>query len=310
MTGPAVGPTGVVPILVTPFATDGSVLLSELAAELDFLVSAGVQWVGIGYGSEVNKLDALEVAELVAATVELAAGRLKVLGNADVPSTRAGVAAVRRAVDAGADAVMVRPAGLVGVPQSAVVSAFVETANESGAALVIQDAPQNTGVEMSAATLVSIARAAPTVVALKIEPPAPAPKMTEIAALAGSAPVAMLGGLGGAGFLQELQRGAVGTMPGPAFPDVFAEIHRLYLAGDGAAATRLLWRIAPFTVLGSRDMESFLFIQKYLLRRRGVIGSTCLRAPHRAIDPWLEREINELIEGLGMAELLEPGRLR
>lgn len=307
MTGPDPGLRGVIPILVTPFAPDGSILASELAAELDFLVSVGVTWVGIGYGSEVNKLDALEVAELVATTARLSAGRLKVLGNADVPSTRAGVAAVRRAMEAGADAVMVRPAGLMGSPAIDIVTAFVETANETGAALVIQDAPQNTGVELSASTLVAIARRAPTVVALKIEPPAPAPKMTEIAALAGTDPVTVLGGLGGSGFIQELSRGSVGTMPGPAFPDVFAHVHRMFLSGDRAAATRLLWRVAPLTVLGSRDMESFLFIQKYLLVRRGVISSTVLRGPHRAVDPRLQGEIDELIVDLEILELLGQG---
>ncbi|SDO67480.1 4-hydroxy-tetrahydrodipicolinate synthase [Nakamurella panacisegetis] len=305
MSIPRVNLGGVIPILVTPFLADGSIDVTDLKAELDFLVSAGVDWVGIGYGSEVNKLDPLEVVDLVAATVQAAAGRVKVLGNAEVPSTRAGIAAVRRAVDAGADAVMVRPTGLMGSAVAEVVRAFVETANETGAALVIQDAPQNTGVELSASCLVEIARQAPTVAALKIEPPAPGPKMSEIRALAGTEPITMLGGLGGAGFVQELVRGSMGTMPGPAFPDVFAAVHRLFLAGDRGAATRLLWRIAPFTVLGSRDMESFLYIQKYLLRRRGVIGTTSLRGPHRPIDALLQGEIDDLIVDLETLELLD-----
>ena len=298
-------PAGVVPILVTPFRGDGAIDLSDLRAELDFLVSAGVSWVGIGYGSEVNKLDAVEVADLVSATVELSAGRIKVLGNAEMASTRAGIAAVNRAVDAGADAVMVRPAGLMGCPVNDVVDSFVDVAAETGAALVVQDAPQNTGVELTAAALVEIAQRAPTVVALKIEPPAPAPKMSAIRELAGPHPPVMLGGLGGAGFVQELSRGAVGTMPGPAFPDVFAAVHRLFRDGDRRAASTLLWRVAPFTVLGSRDMESFLFIQKYLLVRRGVITGTALRGPHRPIDALLRREIDELVEDLDILALLE-----
>ncbi|QNK83282.1 dihydrodipicolinate synthase family protein [Nakamurella sp. PAMC28650] len=295
---------GVVPILVTPFAPDGAIDVSDLRAELDFLVDAGVGWVGIGYGSEVNKLDAMEVAELVSTTVELAGGRLKVLGNADLPSTRGGIAAVRRAMDSGADAVMVRPSGLAGVPQSEIAAAFVTVARETGAPLVIQDAPQNTGVELSSATLVSIARRAPTVVALKIEPPAPAPKMTEIRELAGADGITLMGGLGGAGFVQELSRGSAGTMPGPAFPEIFRGVQEAFVAGRRAEATRLLWRVAPFTILGSRDMESFLFIQKYLLRRRGVLTSTTLRSPHRFIDSGLQQEIDDLLVDLDTFALL------
>ncbi|MET3805598.1 4-hydroxy-tetrahydrodipicolinate synthase [Nakamurella sp. UYEF19] len=295
---------GVVPILVTPFAPDGTIDTADLKAELDFLVDAGIHWVGIGYGSEVNKFDATEVAELVSTTVELAAGRLKVLGNADVPSTRGGIAAVRRAMDAGADAVMVRPSGLAGVPQSEIATAFVTVARETGAPLVIQDAPQNTGVELSSATLVSIARQAPTVVALKIEPPAPAPKMTEILELAGADRITVMGGLGGAGFVQELSRGSVGTMPGPAFPEIFRRVQEAFATGDRATATTLLWRVAPFTILGSRDMESFLFIQKYLLLRRGVLTSTSLRAPHRFIDSRLQQEIDDLLTDLDTFALL------
>ena len=87
---------GVIPIVVTPFATDGSVDLDQLDAEVEFLVSRGVKWVGFGFGSEVNRLSQADLTAAVSRVVAIAAGPSGVIGNAEMASVSRGLEEVRR----------------------------------------------------------------------------------------------------------------------------------------------------------------------------------------------------------------------
>lgn len=295
---------GTIPILVTPFDPGDGIDEAQLAAELQHLERVGVRWVGIGYGSEVHRLDEGEVADLVACAVDCTGGRLGVVGNAEVTGARAGVTAVRRMADAGAHAAMVRLSGLAGVAAAEIRALVAQVAADGGLPLVVQDAPQHTGLQLSPELLAELLTEVPGVAAVKVEPAAPAPKISAVVAALGGRPGTILGGLGGVDVVHELERGAAGTMPGPAFPEVFAQLQSLVEDGDGAAARRLLARVLPFIVLGNRSFESFLVIQKHLLRRRGVLGEPRLRPPHAPVDPGLVAEVDELATALGLDELL------
>ena len=65
-----------------------------------------------------------------------------------------------------------------------------------------------------------------------------------------------------------------------------------------------LSRVLPLMTLCNRDMETFLYVQKHVLVRRGVLRTTYLRRPHRVIDERLSAEVDELLDGLGILELL------
>jgi dihydrodipicolinate synthase/N-acetylneuraminate lyase len=73
---------------------------------------------------------------------------------------------------------------------------------------------------------------------IKMEEPPVGQKISRIRDLAGDDAMKIFGGLGGMFFLEELQRGAVGTMTGFAYPEVLVEIYNRFAAGDqkGAAA--------------------------------------------------------------------------
>jgi dihydrodipicolinate synthase/N-acetylneuraminate lyase len=295
--------SGVVPILVTPFTADGEVDGEQVDRQIDFLASTGIGWVGLGFGSEVPRLDAEELSALMTRVVQRSAGRLAVVGNAEMTGVRSGVSAVRRVAAAGADAAMLRPSGLAGLPQDTLFAAIAQVARESAFPVVVQDAPQNTFVELSAATLARLLREVPEVVAVKVEPPAPAPKISQVVRELDGAPGVLIGGLGGAEWLHELERGATATMPGPAMPEIFAGIARRHAAGDRAAAIALVSRVLPLVVLGNRGMDTFLTIQKHVLTRRGVLTGTTLREPHAHIEDRLLDEVDELLEALDLLAL-------
>jgi dihydrodipicolinate synthase/N-acetylneuraminate lyase len=94
-------------------------------------------------------------------------------------------------------------------------------------------------------------------------------------------------------------------MPGPAFPEVFREIQNRMTDGDEASARKLFNRILPLLVLSNRDMSTFLFMQKYLLKRRGVLSISNLRSPHSVLDPQLPLEIEEMLAAINYEVILQ-----
>jgi dihydrodipicolinate synthase/N-acetylneuraminate lyase len=296
---------GVIPILVTPFAEDDSVDMDQMDSQIEFLAGAGIAWAGFGFGSESPRLAVGELERTMARAVETAAGRIGIVGNAEMTSIAAGVEAVGRVRRAGAQLAMLRPSGLEGIGQDELFDTIAAVASDGGLPLVVQDAPQNTGVQMSPALLARLLREVPNVAAIKVEAPGPAPKMTLVAKALSGAPGTMIGGSGGLDYPHEIERGALGTMPGPAYPEVFLAVESLHGKGDRGAAWRVFSRALPLITLGNRSMETFLFVQKHVLVRRGVLSSTRLRRPHRPIDERLASEVDELLDQLQILELLD-----
>lgn len=298
----------VVPILVTPFAEDGSVDLAQLDAQIEFLVGAGVGWVGFGFGSESPRLAEAELEQAMASAVASAAGRLGIVGNAAMTSVAGGIEAVQRVRRAGAQLAMLRPSGLEGVGEDELFETVAAVAEGGGLPLVVQDAPQNTGVQMAPRFLARLLREVPRVAAVKVEPPGPAPKMSQIVQELSGSPGVIIGGAGGLDYLHELDRGAVGTMPGPAYPEIFRAVELLHAAGERPEAFRIFSRMLPLMTLCNRSMETFLYVQKHVLVRRGVLSTTHLRGPHRPLDGLLPAEVDELLDVMAMLELLDQCR--
>lgn len=300
--------TGVIPILVTPFTEDGQINLEDLDRQLEFLIAAGVRTAGFGFGSEVNRLAEAELSSLVERAVATAGGRLTIFGNAEMRSVNGGIEQVRRVRAAGAQLALVRPGGLDGVSQDALFDAVAAVAAYGGVPIIVQDAPQSTGVDLAAATLARLLTDAPGVVAIKVEPPNPARKIGLITERLYGAHGPIIGGAGGLDYHHELERGARGTMPGPAYPELFAAVERLNSKGDRGQALELMARATPLIMLGMRDFETFLFVQKHVLMRRNVLRATGLRRPHQALDPRLADEVDELLEELELLEMFDRCR--
>src|SRR4029450_9279641 len=108
-----------------------------------------------------------------------------------------------------------------------------------------------------------LAREIDLVVAVKIEALPPAPKVGAVAARIGDA-ASVLGGAGGIDFAHELARGAHGTSPGAA-------LHHPPRAGNPPAPRPLFNRYPPLLTLSARTTDTFLFTQKEILRRRGIL---------------------------------------
>ena len=130
---------GVFPILQMPFDAEGQILFEDLRSEVEYAIRGGVHGVGIAYGSEVNKLDDHERDEALSAVVDQASGRIKVVMNTGGPSTVQAIHYTRVARVLGADAVMIAPPPIAGIPPSLVRQHFIDVAESSELPIFMQD---------------------------------------------------------------------------------------------------------------------------------------------------------------------------
>jgi len=297
---------GIIPIVVMPFDENDQVDFKALKSEIDFLKSIDIKWVGFGFGSEVYTLAESELIKVLSHSVQVAEGKIGIIGNVELNSTKGAIARIQNIKATGVAMAMVRPSAMMAsAPSNEVADTFREVGLAGGLPIVIQDAPQNTGVNLSPQVLADLLENAKNIDSLKIEPLSPATKISEVIKNLKDKSLSVIGGLGAMEFIHEIKRGSKGTMPGPAFPEVFREIQNRMKSGDEASARKLFNRILPLLVLSNRDMSTFLFMQKYLLNRRGVLSRTNLRSPHSLIDPQLTQEIEEMLAAIDYEIILK-----
>jgi 2-keto-3-deoxy-L-arabinonate dehydratase len=291
--------SGIVPILMTPVLENDQLGWDDLRREVDFLLAHGTAAYSFGFGSEIFRLTDAERDAALDVVVERTAGRAHVIASVLAGSTAAAVQRAEVAKAAGAVAIML-PSPVFGpADQKALFRHYETVGGEVDIAIVVQDAPSMSGSELPTELLVRLAREVPQVVALKIESEPSAPKIGRVAEqLDGEATV--LGGGAGLDFLHELERGADGTMPGPALVDVFQRVLRLHREGERQDARREFERLLPLLVLALRSMDTFLFVEKEILRRRGVFTAAKLRLPTAAPEPLLIAELDALVRRLDL----------
>lgn len=287
---------GVFPILVTPFDERERVDEDSLRSLVDFNIGAGVHGLGIALGSEIQKLTEPEREQVIRIVVDQTRGRVPVVVNTGAQANLTAVLYSRQAVDLGAAAVMCLPPAPP-VSASEMRAYFKAISDAVSVPVFIQDT-QTTPVP--AALIRRIADDNEQVRYAKVESP-PQPTQVQAAVQASGGLVTVFGGAGGTYLLEELRRGSVGTMPWPSQPEAFVRIWDVWQAGDQRQAAELHEReIAPLAKLATAGIRLGHTLHKELLRRRGVIRSSLVRAPSDALDEITRRELDAVCDRLGI----------
>jgi dihydrodipicolinate synthase/N-acetylneuraminate lyase len=289
--------SGVYPILVTPFDAAGRIDEEDVRALVEHNVEAGVHGLGIALASEVLKLSEAERDRLTALVVGQVGGRVPVVVNTGAPATDLAVLYSRRAQELGADAVMCQPPTLGPTTATEVRAYFKAISDAVAVPIFIQDTPT---AHVPAGLASQIAEESPNVRYTKVESVPPADMVGENVRVAG-ARLTVFGGAGATYLIEEVRRGALGTMPWPSTPHELVEIWDRARAGDRAGAEELFYRVlTPINRLCAGGMRSALQVQKEILRRKGVIKSAHVRAPADPLDADTAADLAAVCERLGI----------
>ena len=227
--------SGLVPILATPFRGDGSLDLSSLARLVEYQAASGADGVAtFGMASETFTLSAEErrlVLGMVVSTARSAGADMPVVAGVSATGLYPALEQGKAAVEGGASVLMVLPPFLVRPSDDQLAEFFGELAAAVGVPVMMQDAPALTGVAMSVRLTAEIGKV-PGVDYVKIEAAPTAPKVSAVAAATAGGKLRVFGGQNAQFLLDELDRGAVGTMPACEFTDLLAEVVTAWNAGN------------------------------------------------------------------------------
>jgi 4-hydroxy-tetrahydrodipicolinate synthase len=273
--------TGVYVSLQTPFTNKGDIDVASLKKEVDFCIQAGSHGLVIPVmAGEFFALSDVERRRVAEITVAQTAKRVPVLIGVQGVSREHAVAFARHAVEIEADGLIAMPPYLR-TPSEAEITAYYQAISQvSNLSIMIQNAPGPLGTPLSPTALARLVEQVPHVRYVKEEVRPPGPR---ISALLNNAPPRLEGVMGGANglwVLNELERGACGTMPAAPFVDIQVKIWDLYQASDRIEAQNLQNQLLPVINLGSLYGVTF---NKEILKRRGIIADTYTRDPQKQV---------------------------
>lgn len=296
---------GVYNIVPTPFDPDGALDETSLARLIDFVVGTGVHGVTIlGVMGEAGKVSEAERERIVAVTLEAAAGRIPVCVGTTHAATDRCIALSRQAEAMGAQALMVGPPALARTNEAAMRRHYLAVAEAVSVPIVVQDYPPSGGVHMSPEFIGRLAAEAPLCRFLKLEDEPTAPNVSAV--LDANPDVRIFGGLGGLFMLEELRRGAIGTMTGFGYPEILVDVYTRFAAGDIDGATDVFYRYLPLIRFENQPGIN-LALRKHIYHLRGAIASPRARAPFALIDERTKEELAELLARLGLMSVIgEP----
>ncbi len=269
---------GIYPILATTFHEDGSIDFESQASLVDYLLAAGAHGLGLfGNASEGYALMGDERVELLHAIVKQVNGRIPLVVSSGHTGTDAAVKLSREAQDLGASALMVLPPYFLKTDGDGLMFYYEEISKAIGIPIMVQDAPLLTQVPMPAALLARMGKEIEHVKYVKVEAPPTAPKITSLLNAA-SGSLVLFGGLNGQFFLEEMERGARGTMPGSDMTALYVQVWNTFQAGDKECAWELFTRMLP---LMRFELQPGMGVSamKHNLAAAGVIKSTRVRHP-------------------------------
>ncbi|WP_313206369.1 dihydrodipicolinate synthase family protein [Stenotrophomonas sp.] len=299
---------GVFPILPTIFDAQGAVDETATQGVFEYLLAAGAAGVVFpGLASEYDMLDVEERLHLTACIGRWNNGRVPFIVGGSAKTLDDAVRLTRAGGEAGAAAAMVLTPHALAGDIDGMAAFFARLGAESGVPIMLQNAPPPMGVGLGVDALLALATQVPAIAYVKEETMPSGHRITALSERAGDAVQAVFGGAGARYVLDELARGAVGTMPACEITEVHVAMLAAHAAGDHERARVLFERTLP---LLSMQAVFRWRLTKAVLLRRGIIDCDHVRAPGPALDAWDRRELDTLLSRI--ADLLPldavPGR--
>jgi 4-hydroxy-tetrahydrodipicolinate synthase len=290
---------GVFPIAPTPFLPDGTIDFASIDRLVDFYGQIGSNGMTVlGIMGEAPKLDQSEAIEVASRFISRAGSAMQVIVGVSAPGFAAMRGLARASMDAGASGVMIAPPPSLRTDEQ-IVTYYKQAIEAIGGDIpfVIQDYPLTLSVIMTPEVIRRIVMDNLSCVMLKHEDWPGLEKISKLRAFERDGSlrhISILCGNGGLFLDFEMERGADGSMTGYAFPDMLVDVCRLSAAGKRDEAHDLFDAHLPL-IRYEHQQGVGLAVRKYVLMRRGVLGSDAQRRPGSALTATARQEVEYLL---------------
>lgn len=292
--------SGVLPVLAVPFKRDGSLDLDSIPKLVEHCINNKANGVVIfGLASELYKLNDSERIQILEKVISSVNSRVPVIVGTEHSGTLAAVARCIEAEKLGASALMLYPPTFIKPDEANVLSYFKEVGSAVKIPIIIQDAPAWTGVPLPVSLLSRIIKEQPNVCYIKLE----SPPIGDKAKLLKSEGFKIIAGYGAIHLMEDLTAGIDGFMPGCSLPGIFVEINDLFKSGNVEKARTLYQLVLPLLTFQLTSLDTFIEIQKLLLKHLQIFSTSYCREPHIPISSERIDYLNLLLAEIGLKEL-------
>jgi 4-hydroxy-tetrahydrodipicolinate synthase len=284
--------TGVLPVVPTPFLESGALDLPSLANLVDFSVRAGASaLVYPGVASEDVQLSSDERDACVQTVVRQNNGRLPVIAGVNANTAQGMVDTAERAAANGADMIMAMAIPDMGADY---VDWFQRISDATeGRPIILQNLFAPRGADLSAEGMLALAKAVPAIHYVKEEGIPSGAKVSALVAAVGSDLKGVIGGGGARYVFEELERGAVATMPAIELLELHVQLLEAYFDHRREEALALYTKSLPLLLI---QAPFRMRMTKHILRHKGLIKSDFVREPLPEMDEQLKHLVLELYE--------------
>ncbi|SDC77156.1 4-hydroxy-tetrahydrodipicolinate synthase [Paraburkholderia lycopersici] len=262
--------SGVFTALVTPFK-HGEVDVDAFDRHVQRQLDLGVHGiVPVGTTGEAATLTDAETATVIRIAVERARGRAFVLAGAGANDTAVAIAKARRAVEIGADGLLVVTPYYNKPTQEGLFEHFSAVASAVSVPVVLYSVPGRTGVELAADTAARLAAAHPNIVGIK-EAGGRVERVTELRLACGESFVIHCGDDALALSFYALGADGLTSVASNLIPHELLEMYSAWRQGDLTQALRLHDRVF--------DLVKHLFIESNPVPVKAALAASGLMSP-------------------------------
>lgn len=311
--------TGVIAAPVLPFKDDGAIDWATYEPYIAGIAEGGARAVAINMAaSEGGSLTPDEQAEVVRRTKAVLAGACPVVSGVLSGYTMGAVAAAKRMVEAGADALVVFPSLPTFIPKPIPIDMLVEFHADIAAAVAVPViAFQTSNADYPPGTLTALAKI-PNIVAVKdaaFNFDKSSAILDEVKATEG---IAVLTG-NDTFILEHMLLGASGALIGFAGTATaeLVRMHDLAKAGRITEAYAIWAKLGPLARLcWSAPLRDYRVRMKYVLMRQGVLPNAIARKPQPAVTEADRQAIDRCFDAYGLDDPVylpagrKPARLK
>jgi 4-hydroxy-tetrahydrodipicolinate synthase len=281
---------GVLPIVPTPFSLTGEPDTVSLRRVVNHAVEAGAAaLVYPGVASEDVRLTTEERATCLNVVIHEAGGRVPVIAGVNSADPTEMVSLSRGVTAQGADGVM---AMAVPAMKEDFDGWFGQIADAiDGRPIILQNLFAPRGANLSADQMIALAGAVPAIRYVKEEGVPSGPTVSRLVSAVGPDLDAVIGGGGARYLLEELDRGAVATMPAIELLSLHVALMTAYQAGRREEAVRLYEQSLPLLLI---QAPYRMRLTKLILKHHSLIDTDLVREPLPEMDDTLKKLAIEL----------------
>jgi 4-hydroxy-tetrahydrodipicolinate synthase len=290
------GIAGTAPVLPTPFDDKGQIDEEGFRNIVNFCIAQGVDCLVFpGLASEYDLLTLDERLHLIALLGDLTQGKVDFVVGASGHTPGETPVLIEAGARAGAAAAMVVTPGVYAGDMKGLTAFYREVGEGADVPVMLQNAPKPMGIGLSPAQVLEVVGHVPAIRYVKEENMPCGQRITQLVEGRPANLIGVFGGAGGRYIVDELNRGAIGTMPAVELVEGHVRLMQAHAAGDDQTVWALYERMLP--ILAMQAVFRWR-LTKEVMRRRGLIRSAYTRAPGAALDAQDQKELGLMLARL------------